>query len=281
MRRLLQRTLLLLALPAQASISLQFSDFGQALTGLSDSIGASPVNGLSWGILIDTTGNGFPNPAAPVDVDLTASAGAELAPGRFFFPGGTTVTVPGLDGGSGGVSTANNLDPYIVPEVSAGQAFAIVWFDSGTSTGDPLPPGSSLGVLTHPGLLLPADGTGTSSFAALFAGPDPTRPADLATDVLIPDATVASVVEVDPGGDQPSTRNLAYTFPVTVANDDSGLLSYTLEQSTTLAAMSWTPASTTTEILSDAGGIRTLRIIDPGPVGNEARRFLRLKITTP
>ena len=44
----------ILVVRAESQVSLQFANFSSALTNLSDSRGVEGVNGLTWGIIIDT-----------------------------------------------------------------------------------------------------------------------------------------------------------------------------------------------------------------------------------
>ncbi len=265
------------ALPAAATISLTLSDGSNSLSQLTESGGGSGTNGLLWGILIDTQGEGFGPVIHEINQTILLEDGQELAPGCFFFVGGTTLTGPE---GPGTVTTAAAVPAFDSPGVSAGQSFAIIWFDSGIPAGGALVGGMRFGILADPGLLLPSDGTDVT-FSHLFPGPDPVRPAEQTVLPQIPASTTTEIIELDPGGGEPLTCNMAFTFPVSVAADDSGLLSYALEQSTSLEETSWMPASSVTTILSEVDGLRTLRIIDPEPVGDVPRRFLRLRVSTP
>lgn len=259
------------------SVTLQFSDSLYSLNQLEDSSDTGPTNGLLWGILIDTNGNGFDHLAFTIDTTTNLNDGAKLSPGDLFFAGGLTVFWPlGAESGSGTITTANDLNPYSFPSVAAGQSFAIVWFDSGVSEGDDVSFGSLYGIITNASLLLPADGTGTVSFAHLFAGPDPIRPTDKPFTALIPASTTSSIITLTHGGG-PDTQHLAYQFPVSVINDDSGTLTYTLWRSSDLA--DWAIANQTTQVLSDDGTTRILQIFDPKPISQDPKRFIRLEIT--
>lgn len=180
---------LLLALPARGTITLQFSDFANALTGLSDTSGGTGVNGLTWGILIDTEGDGIPQdggfPALVGSLGLNLVDGVDLGNNDLFFFGGTTTTVGGLDGGAGGVTTANDLDPYSAAGVTTNDPFYVMWFgNTGIVENSELAPGTPYGIIDDTPLTLPADGTGTTSFASTFAGADAVRTADL---TLVPE----------------------------------------------------------------------------------------------
>lgn len=170
----------LLTLPLLGTVTLEFSTFDNSLKGISDSTGSAAVNGLSWGIVVDTTGDGFPALAGGVGLNL--NDGVDLGSGDLFFHGGTTdfwpfpVTAPG----DGAIIAATSIDPYSGTGVTSGDNFAIIWFDTGTSAGSPIPAGTRYGMIQDAGLTVPPDGTASTDFSGIFAGTDATpRPADL------------------------------------------------------------------------------------------------------
>lgn len=266
--------------PLGASISITLGNFTASLSNLADSSNSGATDGMFWGILIDTEGTGFDGFSIPIDTPVILNDGVELAPGKFFYSSNLpTTTIPaGLGAGSGIPSNAFGMEPYNSPQVQEGQAFAVVWFDLGVGLGSTVSVDTPFGILTREGLLLPSDGSDTS-FTPLFADPDPIRPTDQTAKALIPASTTSSIVTVDPGGGNPTTQNIAYQFPVSVVNDDSGALTYTLWKSTDLA--NWSVATTTPDLVSDDGTTRVLQLVDPDPVGADVsgKRFLRLEIT--
>lgn len=268
--------------PACATISLTFAGFLNSLTGLSDEDSNTGIDGMFWGILVDTQNDGFPDLELALDQSGSLIDGLEVGPGDFFFPCGTTSSVNEsfMESGPGSPQFASSIDTYSVPSISPGDAFAIVWFAPGVTEGDPLVPGLRYGILHVSGMNLPPDGN-LGDFGSLFAGEDPVRNTTETVLIRMPLETTTSLVELDPGGGLPVTRNMAFTFPVSVAADDSGLLSYALEQSSSLEETSWMPVSSVPSILAEAGGIRTLQLVDPEPVGDVPRRFLRLRVSTP
>lgn len=174
-----------LVLPASATITLQYTDFSNALTGISDSAGTSPVNGLTWGIIIDTDGDGLPTeggePALIGSLGLNLKNGADLGSNDLFIFGGATIFWPlGPESGNGSITTANDMDPYAFSAegVSANDPFYLIWFNTGIVADSVLAPGTNYGLIEKGEFLLPGDGTPTTSYASLFAGEDPIRAAE-------------------------------------------------------------------------------------------------------
>lgn len=163
----------LLVPSAQASISLTFSEIGtSSLTGISDSTGAAPVDGLTWGIIIDTEGDGLPDLSGALGLNL--ADGIDLGTSDLVFLGGTTTSMPPFanETGSGAITTSTGMEVYqdsATTGVDANDPFALIWFDQGISGGDELAPGTHYGLIENGAFLLPADG-GDVSFASLFAG---------------------------------------------------------------------------------------------------------------
>ncbi|MCB1225049.1 MAG: PEP-CTERM sorting domain-containing protein [Verrucomicrobiales bacterium] len=172
--------LLALAPAARATVTLQFSTSSAKLTGIADEFGVV-TDGMMWGIIIDTAGDGFDTLAAASYDEITTP----LAPGlsQFLAIGGTdtddliyigsnlTATLGGTDGGSGGITLISNV-PFGTDGISQGDAFAITWFADNSASA-----GSHYGMLTDPALTLPSDSS-TASYAAAFSGADAPRPAD-------------------------------------------------------------------------------------------------------
>jgi hypothetical protein len=182
-------TAILLALTptvAFSSVSLLFSDINNSLTGLSNSSGPSPVNGLAWGVLVDTLDDEFNSPLF-ASVGLKIEDGADFGNGYTFFYGGVTVQQTfSFDTGNGAVITSESFT--YSSGAAPGQNFAIMWFDSGLNENSSLSAGDNYGLLTNAGYNLPPDNSNNFSYAALAAGADPTRLANLE---LIPEPSTA------------------------------------------------------------------------------------------
>jgi hypothetical protein len=180
-----------LAGTASATTTLQFSVTNTArATGFSDSAGLVGVNGMRWGIVIDTAGDGFDGGTvgdgyATFDNSVSGflSKGAAVTDDYFFTPASlpttSTQTATGTDpGGAGGIVSAalapNGTDLQI-PGVTTADPFAIIWFESAPNV-----IGANYGLFNHPSFLLPASGTSVS-FASVFAGAsaDPIKAANL------------------------------------------------------------------------------------------------------
>lgn len=177
---------LLSAAGAQATVTLQFSSATLFATNWANSGGAGGGT-LVWGILIDTTGNGF-LPAfggysgqgasvitATPQTLLTNGSFAPTDDVLFLSPNLMSLTTNTNDGAELGMNRIGALAniPMSQNGINDGDAFAIVWFNQ-------LPGGSSLvgqrfGIFTNASFVLPADGS-TTPFTTVFTGPDPLKP---------------------------------------------------------------------------------------------------------
>ncbi|RYF42297.1 MAG: PEP-CTERM sorting domain-containing protein [Cytophagaceae bacterium] len=179
---------------AQASITIVFNAAfaGGVSSSLANSAGVAS-NGLTYGILVDTTGNGF---LASYNgfIDSTALISGATTTDDFFFAaadltsdasqGGTVLegdfSTPANVGGVTGVS-------FLVPNgstVTANDNFLLVWIS-----------GDKVGTLSDASFILPADG-GTVVGDAPFVGVDPTRTAGLAYAGTSPNSTGAGITIV-------------------------------------------------------------------------------------
>jgi hypothetical protein len=184
---------LVFASSAFGASTYQFNATGQGgLTGFADHLGTlgTAQNGLRWGIIIDTAGNGFGT--AAFDVNGVATSGSSYTETSFhngsaYVTGGTFLTgtsgtddyfyapavVPGTvartaqgidPGGNGGVLSltgAPAVGDGLVAGLTAGDKFAIVWFESNPANG------SYYGLYTHAGFTVPNAGP-TTDFYSLF-----------------------------------------------------------------------------------------------------------------
>lgn len=178
---------LAVASAANAAVSLSFATGSSKLTNIQNAAGTA-TGGLRYGIIVDTTGNGFYSSGTSYDGFAFPASGAGLFLNQengtvtddYFYNFGTTTvaSVVGTDGGSNAVTGTLTLNKDLsISEdgISAGDAFALIWFDS-ASTADE----AKYGFLTVAGMNLPANGgTMTTGLASLFTGVDPIRTASL------------------------------------------------------------------------------------------------------
>lgn len=171
---------------AAASTVVQFYEpySGGIVDNLANSAG-TPTNGMSWGIVVDTTGNGFSLGGNMYDayVGGVATAGFFSAAGAltddYFIPGsGTTVDASGLFAGGDGGDTPGNgsivtdLTVDYTNGVSTGDSFRLVWFESNTATG------SKYGLFGDASFTMVSDQGGNAiGYTAPFEGNDPIRTA--------------------------------------------------------------------------------------------------------
>jgi hypothetical protein len=167
---------------ARATVTLQFSSVSAKLTNLANDLGVV-TDGMAWGVLIDTDGDGFDYiPTGTTYTEFTNSVVSGLGiyldidggvpTDDFLFVGANlTSTIGGTDGGSGAATSIASV-PMSVNGISPGDTFALIWFATNSGSA-----GSAYGVLQDASFILPADGV-TQSYSAPFAGPDAIRPAD-------------------------------------------------------------------------------------------------------
>jgi hypothetical protein len=166
-----------------ATVTLQFGQTAVArATGFANAAGIA-TNGLRWGILIDTTGNGFLSngnysfiPGTTTSAFATDSTGA-TTDDYFYTTGLTTITTTPTSndpGGDGSITALTSVPFGGTTGISSGDSFAIIWFD-----GTPAP-GSAYGLFTNAAFTIPNDSAAVS-YASVFAGstPDPIKPANL------------------------------------------------------------------------------------------------------
>jgi len=158
-----------------AAVTLQFASGSAKLTNLANAAG-TVTDGMIWGVVVDTTGDGFDS-VGPGSYDgfamPTAGAGTFLSAGGgltddFFFRDDNvslTQAIGGTDGGSGAITTIDNVPFY------SGKNFAILWMP--VNSGD----GSAYGFFSDPTFVTPAVDGSPQNYAAAFAGADPVRAA--------------------------------------------------------------------------------------------------------
>ena len=146
------KILILLAAIASASF-LQASVTLQIRTQLGDSSGTA-TNGLFWGVLVDSTGNGFEvTPTGSISAfDFTSNG--TLGADNYYVGSATTAFSPPF----GGAGVALNTNPISLSgAVGAGDSFGLFWTDGA----------GSYGFATETGAVLPNDGA-TVAFNTVF-----------------------------------------------------------------------------------------------------------------
>ncbi len=174
---------------SQAAVTLQFASTTAVLTNLQNSSGATNQT-LVWGIVIDTTGNGFSGDYIP-GISVSDNGVANSPNGQFLSTSsGVTddllvisqnlMTLSGTGDGSTGFARPTNLTGLnFLNGVSQGDAFALIWFDYTTKTGQASANGDKYGLLGNGAFVIPADSGSSVSFASNFSGADAARPANL------------------------------------------------------------------------------------------------------
>ncbi len=186
---------------ASATVTVLFTSTATVATnwGNSDDQGGER---LTWGVIIDTTGNGFLSTYLPSGVDY-GQAGAAQA---LSTPGGlptddvlvlasstmslTTTTNDGAVIGMNRVLNVTNI-PTLTRGITPGDAFMIVWFDR-TQGGAVTPAttavaGDRFGVFADASFVIPQDAE-TRSYFTPFAGPDPLK---LMNGTFVPEPSAA------------------------------------------------------------------------------------------
>lgn len=191
MNRLLSKMILLAAFAAgatsvHATTTLQFSVTGtNRATGFSDHAGLAGVDGMRYGMIIDTSGNGLNGGNYDLFTGNTSgflTVGGIATDDYYFvsstFPTTSTSTATGTDpGGSGtiiAIANAPNGTDGLISGVTTNDPFALIWFQSATNAA-----GSYYGIMTDASFLLPSSGS-TVAFNTPFIGStaDPIKPAN-------------------------------------------------------------------------------------------------------
>ncbi len=199
---------LLLAGVSNAAQTLQFAATGATgvFTNLQSSTG-SATSTLVWGIVVSTTNSVFEGISSGNYYDhtgLVVSDNTVLPGGQALTINGGTATddrlyissnlmsLAGTGDGSTGLARPTNLNSLLYSNgVTAGDSFALIWFDYTTKTGQAIASGDKFGMLSLPLFVLPADAGSATSFASLGAGTDPARPANQSLGVPIPETSTS------------------------------------------------------------------------------------------
>ena len=183
---------------ASATVTIQLAApfSGGIPSNLANSAGVI-TDGMRWGIVVDTTGNGFANSGTSYDayasgVTTSGYLGAGGTTTDDYYIAGTLTqngTTSGLLEGDfttvpGHGSILDDLNNVPLPTAgSAGKSFALVWFSTNSSNA-----GDRYGFFTDASFIMPTDGQ-TVAFGTPFVGNDPTRSATstFASLVVVPE----------------------------------------------------------------------------------------------
>ena len=181
-----------------AGVLLSGSAFGTVTLGISNAatgmltniadFGGSTANGLLWGVIVDSAGDGFDTSYAPGNVLNTTLSGVLFGGSNddvlFIDTAVTTTNVPTAQGGPGAITQISSLvlNAAIGAGVNAGDAFMVIWFDRPLTAGATTQGGQHYGTFTTAGgapapFVMPPDGA-NQPFQANFVGADPVRTAN-------------------------------------------------------------------------------------------------------
>jgi hypothetical protein len=184
-----------------ATTTLTFSSGAVArMSGFGDAAG-TPTNGLRYGMVIDTLGDGFDNSfvgSTYDSFDNTVSGflsrtigGVSAATDDYYFTTGLLTSSQNAVAGGGETGTqvstitslvgAPNGTDGLISGVTSADAFSIIWFAT-----SPTAEGSNYGMFRIPAFVLPASGTSVS-FASNFTGNDAAKAANLQFTTAIPE----------------------------------------------------------------------------------------------
>jgi PEP-CTERM motif len=195
-------SLLMTGISQAATLTFTDSGAGHYATGFGDNL-ANIDDGLIWGIVVDTTGNGFAtsNWSAGFDysggnttgIALVNSLGVMTDDVLFINSTVTSNLNSAADGAAAGVGRVNSINSVEFgvattyngasgtnPTVGAGQAFAIIWFDRGIALSSTSSSGQRFGLATSgnivsPAFTLPGSSGANADYAPAFAGADTLR----------------------------------------------------------------------------------------------------------
>ncbi len=198
------------------SATLTFTNSGltQYATGFGDS-SSNIASGLIWGVVVDTSGNGFSTSnwsagftysgGNTTGIALVNSLGVMTDDVLYINTSVTSALGSAVDGasvGDGRVNSINSVDYNNTPlgyNSATGTApttaslpnknFAIIWFDRGIALGATSISGQKFGLATvgtnvSPTFTTPGDNSNVIDFSAAFAGADPVKSATFS---LIPE----------------------------------------------------------------------------------------------
>jgi hypothetical protein len=191
---------------ATGAVTLEFSSPANEglATNFSNAAGAAGVDGMRWGIIVDTNGDGFKDGLYDGEFNINTAGFLTFNGGNtsddYYVPHpGQSVTftstaTPQDPGGAGTIGFINDVPVGGASTISEGDAFILVWFPTTTATGASY---GTLGNASNPNaFVIPADGA-TQSFNAHFLGADAIKPA---SHVLISPIPGPEIVVQQPAG---------------------------------------------------------------------------------
>lgn len=192
-----------------STVAFMFSNgTSNVLSGFANSAGVA-TNGMRYGIVIDTAGNGF-NAGAYTDFDTnvggflstlsgltddyfwSAVGNPPLDPHSSVDPSGLTFDSTGFSEAGGGVGGAGTVSdilkvPFGVNGITTNDVFQLIWFQSSTANA-----GDRYGMFSHSSFLIPGGGA-FENLSGNFGTTDPIKPANF-TIQAIPEPSRAMLV---------------------------------------------------------------------------------------
>ena len=175
---------------ANAASTITFSSTTLFATNFQNGSGATNTT-MAWGILVDSTGNGFKDGEYVDGFTIAKGSGTNAgAPVLLSTSTGVTddylimsgnlmnLTTSTVDGATVGINRITNLTSFSYPSgVAGGDAFKIIWFDqTQIATSTVAAAGLQYGTFQTATLnTLPADPTATISYASAFTGADASK----------------------------------------------------------------------------------------------------------
>lgn len=191
---------------SQAASTIGFSGTTNYATNFLNGTGGTTV--MAWGILVDSTGNGFLDGQYLPGFSLAAGSGTNAgAPLALSTSGGVTddylvmsgnlmnLTTTTTDGAVAGLNRITGLNSFnYVGQMGGGDAFKIIWFNQAT-LGGTAAEGLAYGTFQTPTLnTLPPDPTASISYQSAFAGADTAKPMAFVAGVPEPSSALLGAI---------------------------------------------------------------------------------------
>jgi hypothetical protein len=193
---------------AAKAATLTFTNTGAGIvaSGFGDSTG-NISNGLVWGVIVDTSGNGFAT--SNYNSGFTLTGGNTTGITLQTLTGGATDDVlfvnatvtsslsAATDGAAIGSGRVNSISSVTFGGLVTGtQNFAIVWFDRNTLLNGVVTDGTKFGIITSgtnalPPFVLPAANSATIDYSAAFLGADPLKSTTFTFGQAVPEPSTA------------------------------------------------------------------------------------------
>ena len=199
----------LMAAGASQAATLTFTNSGAGAyaTGFGDSSGNVGF-GLIWGVVVDTTGNGFATGlwdsgfsytgGNTTGITLQSTAGGATDDVLFLNATVTSNLSTAVDGAAIGAGRVNSITSVTYGGAVAGlQPYAIIWFNRGIALGSASQDGQMFGLATggtnaSPLFRLPAANGDTIDYSPAFLGADPVKTANISLGgAVIPEPSAA------------------------------------------------------------------------------------------